>query len=434
MISNNHRQTSARPSFSGMLRLMLLLAAVTSRDGAAASVSGVTDLWGGAVESIALRADGTVWTWGWDDYGTLGNGHGLPMNDPGTQYDSSVPAQVLGLNGAGHLSSIIAIAGGERHNAALDANGEVWTWGWNYFGQLGNGAYVANMNDPANMGTTPGKVPGFSSVKAIASRGYHTLALKNDGTVWAWGYNDSGRLGDGTDTDRHSPVQVTGLTGHGGVTAISGGGAVSAALMADHSVMAWGQNDYGAAGNGTTSTLGQWTPAAVSQASGLTNVKAIATGWEHMVALADDGTVWTWGHNDGGQLGNGRQGAQEYSCVPLQVAGLSGVIGVSAGDGSTAILKADGTVWAWGKIRHGDGTSFSYGPLPVQVPGIDHVVLVRDRDWHILALKDDGTVWAWGSNQRGECGNAAVGGNTDTPVRVLFPPFLPNAVKNWMQY
>jgi alpha-tubulin suppressor-like RCC1 family protein len=313
------------------------------------------------------------------------------MNDPSTQYDSWVPFQVLGANGFGHLNSITSIAGGERHNAALDSNGEVWTWGWNYFGQLGIGTTCTGMNTPDCMGTTPEKVPGFTNVKAIASRGYHTLALKKDGTVWAWGYNYSGRLGDGTNTDRHSPVPVGGLTGHGKVLAISGGGDVNAALMEDHSLMAWGNNEYGAVGNAITSTVGQWTPVPVSQSTGLTNTIAIATGWDHMVALDGNGNVWTWGDNGDGELGNGKIGVKFFSAVPLKVSGMSDVIGVSAGDGSTVVLKSNGTVWAWGTLRHGDGSAYPLGATPVQVAGIDHVTLVRARDWHVLALKSDGT-------------------------------------------
>ncbi len=305
---------------------------------AVSAPTGVIDLWGGACESIALRSDGTVWTWGWDDCGILGNGYGVTMFDTNTLYNSMVPFQVLGQSGVGHLTSIIAIAGGERHNAALDSNGNVWTWGWNAFGILGNGIFCSD--DPHSltcMGVTPAVIPGFTSVKAIASRGYHTLALKNDGTVWAWGYNDAGRLGDGTNVHRHNPVKVTGLTGHGGVVDISGGGDINAALMADHSLMAWGFNGNGAVGNGTTNEAGQWTPVQVSQTTGLTNVKAIATGWDHMVALAADGAVWTWGLNHYGQLGNG---TTTNSSLPVKVAGLSNVVGVSAGDGSNSRGKS----------------------------------------------------------------------------------------------
>ena len=91
----------------------------------ASSPTGVIDFWGGAGESIALRSDGTVWTWGWDDYGVLGNGHGVTMFDPSTAYNSDIPMQVLGPNGVGFLTSIQAIVGGERHNVALDFTGEV---------------------------------------------------------------------------------------------------------------------------------------------------------------------------------------------------------------------------------------------------------------------------------------------------------------------
>jgi alpha-tubulin suppressor-like RCC1 family protein len=409
-------------SILAALAMIKITRAGQDRAAGAAVSTGVIDLWGGAIESIALRSDGTVWTWGWDEYGILGNGHGVPMTDTSTLYDSWVPFQVLGPNGVGHLDSIKAIAGGERHNAALDTTGNVWTWGWNYFGQLGTGTTCTSMNSADCMGTTPVKIPGFTSVKAIASRGYHTIALKYDNTVWAWGYNDSGRLGDGSNTDRHSPVPIGGLTGHGGVKEISGGGDVSAALMADHTLMAWRNISHGAVGNGIINPIGEWTPVEVSQSTGLTNVKAIATGWDHMVALAMDGTVWTWGDNSDGQLGNG---TTISSSVPISVSELSNVMGVSAGDGSTVVVKSDGTVWAWGLLRHGDGTPYSYGPTPVQVAGIDHVTLVRARDWHVLALKSDGTVWAWGSNQRGECGNGTVGGNTDAPVQVMFPDFLP---------
>ena len=224
-------------------------------------------------------------------------------------------------------------------------------------------------------------------------------------------------------------MPVVGLTNtvHGKVIAISGGGAVSAALMEDHTLMAWGNNEYGAVGNGTTSTTGQWTPVEVSQSTGLTNVKAIATGWDHMVALAEDGTVWTWGANPYGQLGNGTKGYANSSNVPIHIGDvLSNVVGVSAGDGSTAVLTADGTVWAWGALRTGDACCVlhDYGPTPIQVAGIDHVTLVRARDWHVLALKADGTVWAWGWNLKGQIGDGTVGGDKTTPVRVLFPDFL----------
>jgi len=408
------------------LALVYTVASAGHEQTAVASASpGIIDIWGGMEQFIALRADGTVWTWGFNDYGVLGNGLGVTMFYTGTEADELVPFQVLGANGVGHLTSIVGIAGGERYNAALDKNGEVWTWGWNYAGILGLGTLCPDSNAPACMGTTPAKIPNFTSVKAIAARGYHTLALKNDGTVWAWGYNDSGRLGDGTNIDRNSPVPVIGLTNtvHGGVIAISGGGQFNIALMADHTLMGWGENSEGAVGNGVF-TAGQYTPTAVSQSTGLTNIQAIATGWVHAVALAADGTVWTWGDGGGGELGDGTTTNRN---LPYHVTTITDVVGVSAGDGYTIVLKRDGTVWAWGGNyfgQLGNGiTSTLPTTIPVQVIGLSNVTLVRGRNFNSLAIKSDGTVWAWGDNSRG-IGDGTRGEHRTTPVRVLFPDFL----------
>ena len=409
---------------------------VTDKIASTSSASTVIDLWGGGSESIALMSNGTVWTWGWDDYGILGNGHGLSMMTTTTTYDSNIPYQVLGQDGVGHLNSIAAIAGGEHHNVALDTNGEVWTWGWNYFKQLGNGIdcpgdFLTAIYSTDCQSTTPIKMPGFTNVKAIASRGYHSLALKQDGTVWAWGRGDWGLLGDGFNQARSSPVQVVGLTGHGTVSALSSGGEVNVALMSDRTLLAWGRNDHGQVGNGMvdTSDTGQWTPVSVVSTTGLTTVAQVATGWAHSVALDPNGNVWTWGANDEGELGNG---TTISSSVPIKVNGVSNVIGISAGDGSTVVLEANGTVWAWGTLRTGDLAHFSnyyYGPTPVQVAGIDQVTLIRARDWHVLALKSDGTVWCWGWNEKGQCGDGTTGGDKTVPVQVLFPtaPFTPTA-------
>ena len=421
--------------------LALLVSGAVAREPVAAgpaAPTGVIDLWGGGSESIALKADGTVWTWGWDQYGMLGNGQGTLGAYTGTEHDSWVPFEVLGPGGVGHLISITAIAGGERHNAALDASGNVWTWGLHSYGQLGIGVLAdctsESMIDVDCMRTTPVKISNFTSVKAIASRGYHTLALKTNGSVWAWGWNYFGQIGTGfkdflgADPIEFSPVPVIGLIGHGKVLTLSGGGDVSAALMEDHTLMAWGDNTSGAVGNGHIGPRAQFTPTEVLTSTGLLSVTMIATGWTHMVALDATGHVWTWGLNDYGELGIGSQGVAYSSSVPIRLGGvLSNVIGVSAGDGSSVALTADGHVWIWGVLRTQVGANsqvvYDYGSSPVPVAGIDHVVLVRDRDWHVLALKADGSVWAWGWNLKGQIGDGTVGGDKTTPVRVSFPAF-----------
>lgn len=139
--------------------------------------------------SLALKNDGTVWAWGSNIYGALGNGNTTASTTP-------VKALVL--------TSITAIAAGGWHSVALKSDGTVWTWGWNTDGQLGDGTVVDK--------STPAQISGLSDVKEIASGSYHVLALKNDGTVWTWGDNISGQVGDGTNTDRKTPAQVSGLT------------------------------------------------------------------------------------------------------------------------------------------------------------------------------------------------------------------------------
>ncbi len=418
-----------RCKLAWLLCLCALLAAGISggspaqaKNSAGPASPGIVDIWGGARAFIALRLDGSVWTWGWDDYGILGNGYATTMFMTSTLYDELTPFQVLGAGGVGHLTGIQAIAGGERHNAALDANGDVWTWGWNAFDQLGNGIFCSQ--DPHStqcMGLYPAKVPGLSNVKMISARGYHTLALKKDGSTWAWGFNGNGRLGDGTTNDRHSPVPVNGLEGHGGVLAISGGGAVNMALMADHSLLGWGENDLGAVGDGTWDD--RYAPTPVSQASGLKEITAVSTGWGHVVALAKDGSVWTWGQNGQGELGDGTNQARN---LPFQVPGLADVTAVSAGDAHTIVLKKDGTVWAWGANANGQlgvGSIFTSSAVPVQVKDLKNVLLMRGRNFNSLAIKADGSVWAWGDNGRG-CGDGTRGYDLSLPVKVLFPDIL----------
>ena len=207
----------------------------------------------------------------------------------GTTTSRSTTVQVSGLSG------VIAIAGGMGHTIALKSDGTVWAWGANWAGRLGDGTTTDS--------TTPVQVSGLTSVIAIAGGGYHTIALKSDGTVWAWGYNGNGELGDGTTTDRNTPVQVLGDGGVGflsGVIAIAGGGNHTIALKSDGTMWVWGHNTNFQLGDGTTTARN--TPVRVSSLSGII---AIAGGYAHTVALKSDGTVWAWGWNYYGQLGDG---------------------------------------------------------------------------------------------------------------------------------
>ncbi|SMB96533.1 Alpha-tubulin suppressor [Thermanaeromonas toyohensis ToBE] len=344
----------------------------------------------GTYHSLALKSDGTVWAWGQNSYGQLGDG---------TTTNRYTPVQVQG------LSDVVAVAAGGGHSLALKSDGTVWAWGANNYGQLGDGT-TANRY-------TPVQVQGLSGVVAIAAAlGSHSLALKSDGTVWAWGYNYYGQLGDGTTTNRYTPVQVQGLSN---VVAIAAGGSYSLALKSDGTVCAWGYNGQGQLGDGTTTN--RYTPVQVQNQNLQSSVVAIATHGNHSLALKSDGTVWAWGANAYGQLGDG---TTTNRLTPVQVWNLSGVVAIAGGGNHSLALKSDGTVWAWGYNgagQLGDGTTISRY-TPVQVQGLSGVVAVAGGSNHSLALKSDGTVWAWGQNGYGQLGDGTTTNRT-TPVQVL---------------
>ncbi len=269
-----------------------------------------------------------------------------------------------------------------------------WAWGANASGQLGDGTTSGH--------TSPSRVNTLSGVTAAAGGGSHSLALKSDGTVWAWGSNSNGQLGDNTTTQRPGPVQVKGQGGSGfltGVTAIAAGTSHSLALKADGTVWAWGANGSGQLGDNSTSQRN-----APVQVSGLTGVSAIAAGGPHSLALLGDGTVRSWGENGSGQLGNG---ATKDSSVPVQPSNLAGVSAIAAGANHSLAVKATGTAWAWGANGAGQlgDNSTTQRKSPVQVLNLTGVSAVRGGDLHSLALKSNGSVWAWGSNTYGQLGD-----------------------------
>jgi alpha-tubulin suppressor-like RCC1 family protein len=276
----------------------------------------------------------------------------------------------------------------------------VWGWGYNGNGQLGDGTTTNR--------STPVQASGLTDVTTIAAGWNQTLALKSDGTVWAWGINTYGQVGDGTLVERHTPVQVSGL---GSVTAIAAGGYHSLALKSDGSVWAWGWNVGGAIGDGTT--INRSTPVQVSALSGVT---AIAAGAYHSLARKSDGTVWIWGMNQYGQLGDGTTTGR---ALPVQVSGLTGVSAIAASVYQNLALKSDGTVRAWGYNGNGqlgDGTIINRA-TPVQVSGLTDATALSAGFYHSLALKNNGTVWAWGSNELGQLGDGT-GISHLTPVQV----------------
>lgn len=291
-------------------------------------------------------------------------------------------------------------------NMALTPDGRVWTWGNNSLGQLGDGMYV-DRADPA-------AVPNLDHVIAIAAGGAHALALKDDGTLWSWGWNDAGQLGDGTRIDRSTPGQVAGITT---VTHISANGKESIALTASGDVYTWGADFAGSLGVGGAPGGFSTVPLKVAA---LSNVKTISSTNGSVGAVLQDGSVWMWGYNANGQLGDGTQMDRS---LPVNT-GVTNAAAVTPGGDASAALLNGGTLAVFGAENHGMlGDGGGYGQdhfTPEVLTTIDHVTQISAGYVHMAALKSDGTVWVWGGNaDYGQLGvGQPVGYATSVPVQV----------------
>jgi alpha-tubulin suppressor-like RCC1 family protein len=342
--------------------------------------------------SYALKDDGTVWAWGSNYYGNLGDG---------TTINSLLPIKVYG------LSDIIAISAGSNHAMALKNDGTVWAWGDNLYGRLGDGTTTDSY--------TPVRVIGLADVASIAAGESHSLALKNDGTVWAWGNNYAGGLGDGTTTNRYTPIQVFNLYN---VRKISAGSLFSLALKNDGTCWAWGRNWSGRLGDGTTTD--RYTPVQVvgmNDIGFLSDLADINAALYYSLVIKRDRTVWGWGNNHEGQLGDGTT-TDRYT--PVQAFEINDAKTISSKWYSTFVLKNDSTVLAWGlnsQGQLGDGTTVNR-LSPIQVSGLSGVYVISAGNTHAIALKEDGTVWAWGDNLYGKLGDGTQT-NRYSPIQVL---------------
>ena len=334
------------------------------------------------------------------------NSDGELGNGTITRYSGlATPGQVL------NLHDVRAVAGGDQHSLALKSDGTVWAWGNNGWGQLGNGKYGGS--------NTPVQVPGLSNVTAIAAGSLHNLALKSDGTVWGWGFDYFGQVGNGTSgANVLSPAQVRGPSG---MTAVAAGGYSSLALKSDRTVWAWGYNGQGELGNGTSDERAHSTP---SKVRNLNTAVAIGAGVEHGLAVLANGGLSAWGDNQSGELGAATAttcGGYTSPCstVPVRVASLSGVTAVAGGHGYTLAVKSDGTAWGWGNNGYGelgDGKPQLYGSVksPVRAT-VTGVAAIAAGASHSLWLRSDGTLWAAGSNYYGQIGDGTF---TDAPAPV----------------
>lgn len=252
-------------------------------------------------------------------------------------------------------------------------------------------------------------VPFSGAMKISANtEGAHVLVLRG-GTVWAWGHNFYGQLGDGTNINKNAPLQVDDLMF---VKDVSAGGHTSMALKTDGTVWMWGSNAFGVLGTGSTTPDTSSRPV---QATSLSGITAISAGTDHAIALKSDGTVWTWGANNRGALGIGVQDFAVHA-TPVQVPGLTNVVRIVAGDGTSYAVKSDGTVFGWGTTisgKLGDGTqSGEPRTSPVELTALKNTIAFGLGVSSTVAMKQDSTLWSFGHNFLGRLGR---GIGTDGP-------------------
>ncbi|GBF74332.1 hypothetical protein PA598K_02670 [Paenibacillus sp. 598K] len=360
---------------------------------------------------VSLLFNGKIQSWGRNDSKQLGNG---------TTVNNHLGTYVI--NGSNQLSGIVSISSKANRTLAVDNNGYVWEWG--------------EGNNPDRI-KGPGGVGYLSGVKQVSAGREFALALKNDGTVWAWGGNYGGQLGNGTQTTSSFPVQVKGPNGSGVLTnviSVSAGASHSLAVRSDNTVWGWGNNYYGQVGQ-YREIEDPWMiePNYILYPSLITQgVVSVSAGDEFSVALKTDKTVLTWGYGGNGQLGDSsnvqipREGYDYWTPDPVQVRIddiptkiLGNVKEVSAGSNYALALIEDGTVVSWGKppwlantFTTMNTASLVAGPLGTQT--LQGIVSVSAGDTFAVAMLDDGGVFGWGTNQYGQLGKSSSNGISET--------------------
>ena len=348
----------------------------------------------GYSHSAAITEDGSLYLWGDNDYGQLGNG---------TEEDSSIPIKIM--------DNVAAVSLGTEHSAAITEDGSLYLWGNNDYGQLGNGTEEES--------STPIKI--MDNVVEVSLGGRHSAAITEDGSLYLWGDNYRGELGNGISggdrygynkgIDSSTPIKIM-----DNVATVSLGPHHSAGITEDGSLYLWGYNYSGQLGNSTTEDSS--TPIKI-----MDNVATVSLGMEHSAAITEDSSLYLWGYNGEGQLGNG---STNNSSTPIKI--MDNVAAVSLGYWHSAAITEDGSPYLWGENNFGqlgNGNSGGYfmdydegidGSTPIKI--MDNVAAVSLGFFHSAAITEDGSLYLWGNNDDGQLGNGTTR-KSSTPIKIM---------------
>ncbi len=394
----------------------------------------------GRERTVGIDSDGHLWSWGKNENGQLGDG---------TTTRRITPVRVQQETEEGifvdNTTKWKAVSAGGERTVGIDSDGHLWSWGKNENGQLGDGT-TANKSTPVRVQQETEEeifVDNTTEWKAVSVGFAHTVGIDSNETLWSWGKNSGGQLGDGTKIDKSIPVRVQ----QAGITwkAVAAGGGHTVGLAEDGSLWSWGYNESGQLGLGNLGT--DASGAAITQISlpqkiGNKTWSAVAVSlgaFSFTVGIDSDGTLWSWGYNGNGQLGDGTK-TDKSTPVRVQQKTEEGAFvdnrtkwkAVAAGGGHTVGLAEDGTLWSWGYNGNGqlgDGTT-AYKSTPVRVqqkteaePFEDNMTKwesVSAGEDHTVGIAEDGTLWSWGKNEFGQLGDSTTT-DKNTPVKIQIP-------------
>ena len=359
----------------------------------------------GAEFTAGIANDGTLWAWGLNSSGQLGDGttidkwQNVNQSDTGTNWDK--------------------IATGGLHCIAIKTDGTLWAWGNPAFGRLGLGNVINLVTSPTQIGTDTDWV-------SVTAGDSNSFAIKSNGTLWAWGLNDSGQLGDGTFVNKNVPTQIGTATDWAQVKA---GAAHTIALKTNGNLWAWGLDNSGQLGVGAENNS-TTTPIQVPN----TQFLEIATGQISSYGIKADGTLWAWGSNSYGNLGIGNTVSQQQ---PVQVGTDTDWIKISSGITHVLALKTNNTLWAWGRNHRGQigNNSLNFVSSPLQInAGTFYTTVIADCNIggnnanysFSMAIKTDGNLQSWGDNERGQLGIGSRFNFRQIPQEVACPVILSN--------